>query len=102
MNWIRRNEQSMLAARARASSVLPTPGHVLDQDVPLGQQRDHGQLDDLGLAQDDRADVLQQPVQQRHQFVSRPGATSRSSGVNSCDVLRNAEPFTPAAARASF
>ena len=26
VNWMRRNEQSMLAARARARSVLPTPG----------------------------------------------------------------------------
>src|SRR4051812_32011990 len=26
VNWIRRNEQSILAARARASRVLPTPG----------------------------------------------------------------------------
>ena len=70
MNWIRRNEQSILAARARARSVLPTPGHVLDQDVPLGQKRDHGELDDFGLAQHHLADVLQQPIAQALQVVA--------------------------------
>ena len=69
MNWIRRNEQSMLAARARASSVLPTPGTSSIRTCPSASKRDDGQLDDFGLAQDDRTDVLQEPVQQRHQLV---------------------------------
>ena len=38
---------------------LPTPGHILDQDVSLGQQRHDGELDDFGLAQDNRSDVLE-------------------------------------------
>ena len=70
---------------------LADPGHVLDQDVPLGQERDHRELDDFGLAQDHRADVIQQPVQQRHQFVRRRERTSRMSGVNSCGVLRTVD-----------
>ncbi len=46
---------------------LAHPGDVLDQDVPLGQQGDHGQLDDFGLAEDDRSDVVEEPVQERRE-----------------------------------
>ena len=40
VNWIRRTEQSMLRASALLSIVLPTPGHVLDEQVALGEQHD--------------------------------------------------------------
>ena len=83
VNWSRRNEQSMLAARARASRVLPTPGHVLDQDVPLGQQGHDGQLDDLGLAQDDRPDVLQQAIDEGEGLGQRRcGDLGRIGGIH--------------------
>ena len=44
---------------------LAHSGHVLDQDVPLGQQGDDGQPDDLGLAEDHQADVLHQSIGER-------------------------------------
>ena len=80
---------------------------VLDQDVPLGQQRHDGQLDDLGLAQDDRPDVLQEPVAAATCSSSTVGGgRSRRSGANSCDVLRSApdrhaRPALPASRRLS-
>ena len=62
MNWMP-PERAVDARRQRPGQQrLADAGHVLDQDVPFGQQRDHGELDDLGLAQDDRADVVEQPV----------------------------------------
>src|SRR6266508_4555563 len=36
---------------------LADPGDVLDQDVPLGEQGDEGQADDLGFALDDALDI---------------------------------------------
>ena len=43
---------------------LADAGHVLDQEVALGQQGDNREPDDLGLAQDDRLDVPDQAVKQ--------------------------------------
>ena len=40
VNWMRRNEHPRLFASALASIVLPVPGHILDEQVPLAQQRD--------------------------------------------------------------
>ena len=41
---------------------LAHAGHVLDQDMAFGQQRDHGEPDDVGLAQDHEADVVHQSI----------------------------------------
>ncbi len=41
---------------------LAHPGHVLQQQVPLGQQDDQGGLDHLGLALDDLGDVAPQSL----------------------------------------
>ena len=49
-------------ASALASMVLPTPGHVLDEQVALGEQHGQRQPDDLGLALDDLLDRLADPV----------------------------------------
>ena len=56
VNWIRPNSQSTEAARALARVVLPTPGHVLEQQVALGDQAEHRQLDHVGLALDGSSD----------------------------------------------
>ena len=48
---------------------LAHAGHVLDQDVPLGEQGDDGEPDDVGLAQDDQADILHQAIGQGEQLV---------------------------------
>ena len=53
VNWTRRTEQSMDLAKALASCVLPDAWHVLDQDVPLGQQHGEGKADRAWLAGDD-------------------------------------------------
>ena len=50
VNWTRFHEQSIDAASALARLVLPTPGHVLDEQVALGEEAHHGQLDRLDLA----------------------------------------------------
>ena len=57
MNWIRRNEQPRLRAIAFASTVLPVPGHVLDEQVAAAQQRHQGEADFVVLADDDALDV---------------------------------------------
>src|SRR2546423_733674 len=41
---------------------LADPGDVLDQDMPLRQERNHSELDDFGLAQDHRSDVIEEAV----------------------------------------
>ena len=38
VNWIRRNDEPEHTGKDRASSVLPTPGHILDQQVAARQQ----------------------------------------------------------------
>ena len=57
MNWMRRNVQPRLRAIALARTVLPVPGHVLDQQVAAAQQRDEGEADLVVLAHDDPFDV---------------------------------------------
>ena len=42
---------------ALARTVLPVPGHVLDQQVAAAQQRDQGEADLVVLADDDALDV---------------------------------------------
>ena len=54
VNWMRRKMQPMLWLSALASIVLPTPGHVLDQDVALAEQR-HERHPHLDVLADDHA-----------------------------------------------
>ena len=62
MNWIRRNEQPRLRAIALARTVLPVPGHVLDEEVAAAQQRDEGEPHLVVLADDHALDVGEDPV----------------------------------------
>ena len=63
VNWMRRNEQSIDRAIALASIVLPTPGHVLDQQMAFGDKRDQRQSDLVVLAADDPLDVVLERVE---------------------------------------
>ena len=84
MNWIRRNEQPRLRAMALASTVLPVPGHVLDQQVAATQQRHEGEPHLVMLADDHALDVGEDLVpgllDLRHRPLSRVAAPS-TAGV---------------------
>ena len=72
VNWTRRTEQSIDRASALASIVLPTPGHVLDEQVPLGEQHGDGEPDRLALALDDGLDRRGDPAVRRRRPPSAP------------------------------
>ena len=72
MNWIRRNVQPRLRAIALARTVLPVPGHVLDEEVPAAQEGDQGEPDLQVLADDDAFDVGEDPVASLLDVVHRP------------------------------
>ena len=77
VNWIRRTEQAIERPRALASMVLPTPGHVLDEQVTLGQQHDQGEVDRAPLALDhalDRVPDLAHHLDHVAEGVGRPGS----------------------------
>ena len=57
MNWIRRKVQPRLRAIALARTVLPVPGHVLDQEVAAAEERDEREADLVVLADDHALDV---------------------------------------------
>ena len=58
VNWMRRTEQSMRAGQRLGEHRLADAGHVLDEQVALGEQHDQRQPDDVGLALDDLLDVV--------------------------------------------
>ena len=62
VNWMRRKVQPSDRAIAFASVVLPMPGHVLEQDVALAEQRHHRQPHHVGLADDDALDARHEAV----------------------------------------
>ena len=51
---------------------LADAGHVLDEQVPFGQQHDQREPDGLGLAVDDRLDGRADLVRRCHQVIERP------------------------------
>ena len=79
VNWIRRTEQSIERASALASMVLPTPGHVLDQQVALGEQHHQGEVDRAALALDDALDGRPDPTHHLDHVAEgvRPRCSSR-------------------------
>jgi hypothetical protein len=48
---------------------LGQAGHALEQDVPVGEQADQHAVDDVALADDDLADLLAQPVDERRRVL---------------------------------
>ena len=79
MNWIRRNEQPRLRAIALARTVLPVPGHVLDEQVAAAQQGDEGEADLVVLADDDALDVGEDLVAGLLDLGHRPLSRARAS-----------------------
>ena len=60
VNWMRWNLPARLRAMALPISVLPTPGTSSNSMCSPAKQRDHGQPDRVGLAEDDARDILLQ------------------------------------------
>ena len=91
VNWMRDTEQSTLRASARASIVLPTPGHVLDEQVPLGEQDGQRDLDGLALAVDHRLDRGHDrpAVEQELGDRQRPGVQRRGRRPRRVPVVRS-------------
>ena len=69
---------------ALARTVLPVPGHVLDQQVAAAQQRDQRQADLVVLADDHALDVGEDLVagflDLRHRPLSRAGRRLGATG----------------------
>ena len=63
MNWMRFHVSATDAAMARASDVLPTPGHVLDEQVAFGQDAADRGPHHLVFAVHDPGDVGDQLVE---------------------------------------
>ena len=64
MHWIRAVvAPSIERAIARASTVLAVPGNVVEQDVPLAEERADDELDLAALAEHDALDVVEQRLQ---------------------------------------
>ena len=62
VNWIRLNDRSRICATVLISSVLARPGHAGDQAVAAGEQRHQHLIDHLVLADDDLADLGEDPL----------------------------------------
>ena len=69
MNWVRENLRPSETASACASVVLPTPGNVLDQQVAAGEQAGDAVFDLRALADDDRANLVDEFGQLARQEV---------------------------------
>ena len=50
VNWIRWKRRLVAAAKERARSVFARPGHVLEQDVAVGEDPEQHELEHLALA----------------------------------------------------
>ena len=81
VNWIRRTVQSIERASALAEHRLADAGHVLDEEVALGEHHGHGQADDVALALDDRLDRIDDLRCRR--FGDARGAVGRVSRLAS-------------------
>ena len=69
-------------AIARASTVFAVPGHVLEEHVPAARERAQDEPDLLGLAVDDRLDVLAQAA-----WRSPAARATRPSASTSTEAL---------------
>ena len=72
--WIRFVRRARARAIARARSVLPVPGDVLDEDVAVGEERGQDEPERLLGADDRPADRLDQVVAE---MAGRPGRQVR-------------------------
>ena len=81
---------------ALARTVLPVPGHVLDEQVAAAQQRDEREPDLVVLADDDALDVGEDLVpgflDLRHRPLSRLGGGTVASDCGCSGVRRTVGP----------
>ena len=71
VNCTRLNLPPTAAASARHASVFATPGMPFEQDVPVGEQRHHERIDDLGLSDDRVRERVADGLRSAHATVSR-------------------------------
>ena len=70
VHWTRENAaSSMQRAIARASTVLPVPGHVLEQHVPLARESGQDELQLLALPAQHRFDPRRESLGDAYGFV---------------------------------
>ena len=60
---------------------LRGPGHVLEQDVPVAEQRAHDEPDLVALPADDELDVVEQPVAHRSEAGCRLRGLGRDTRI---------------------
>ena len=88
VNWTRLKPSPLASANERAVSVFARPGHVLEQDVAVGEQAEQDQLELLALADDGALDLVDEAgaelgeLAELHQTRSS-AVTTRSSGASS-------------------
>ena len=58
MNWMRWKRAAEALGQRLGQQRLADAGHVLEEEMALGQERNQGEADDLRLAQDDPGDVV--------------------------------------------
>ena len=58
VNWMREKSRSSVLASVRTSSVLPKPGHALQQAMAADEQARQHAVDDLVVSDDHAADLL--------------------------------------------
>ncbi len=75
------------AGQGLAQHRLADAGHVLDQQVTLGEQHDQRRVDDVRLALDDLLDVPADPPHDTRQRLEVGPALNRSSHVRSFPLL---------------
>ena len=64
VNWMRPNWQPSTRPSVRTNSVLPKPGHALDQHVPAGEQGHQRAQHQFVLADEDLADLGRDAVEE--------------------------------------
>ena len=91
MNWMRRKLQPRLRAIALARTVLPVPGHVLDQEVAAAEEGDESEADLVVLADDHALDVgedlLSGLLKVRHR-APRGIADGAAGDIGVCRIVR--------------
>ena len=80
MNWTRWKVRSSERAIAFASTVFPTPGHVLDEHVTLGEEAEEREPERLGRRVDRGAEVRDDALGERGGVRARADRLGRALG----------------------
>ena len=70
MNWMRLNVPRIVRASVLTVSVLARPGHALDQQVALRQDRHQHALEEMVLADDDALHLVEDALHQRRHVAA--------------------------------